>query len=310
MKEITWKTREEWLGIRKNYIGGSDAGAVIGMNPYKSAYTLWAEKTGKLPEFEGNLTTEVGAYLEEFVAKMFEEQTGKKVRRKNKVLVNEEYPWACANVDRLIVGEKAILEIKTTNSFPIMRQIRGNEFPDQYYAQCVHYLAVTGYEKAYLAVLSNCRNFDIFELDRDEDEINALMRAEESFWECVTSGNPPMVDGSDSTADTLVSLYPNSNGEVIDLTPVATELEEYGAIKGQIADLEDLLQEKANLIKDYMKDAEKGIYGAYSVNYKSQVRSTFDSKQLIADRPDMDFSAYQKQSESRPFTIKIKKGTK
>ena len=71
IKEIPYKDHEEWLAIRKNYIGGSDAGAVIGLNPYRSAYKLWAEKTGKLPGFEGNVATKVGSFLEEFVAQMF-----------------------------------------------------------------------------------------------------------------------------------------------------------------------------------------------------------------------------------------------
>ena len=61
INEIKYANHEEWLSIRHKYIGGSDAGAVIGMNPYKSRYTLWAEKTGKMPEFGGNITTKVGA---------------------------------------------------------------------------------------------------------------------------------------------------------------------------------------------------------------------------------------------------------
>ena len=309
IKQIKTKDKEEWLKLRKNYIGGSDAGAVIGTNPYKSAYTLWAEKTGKIPEFEGNLTTEIGSFLEEKVADLFEQQTGKKVIRRNATLVNEEYPWACADLDRKIVNENAALECKTTNSFPIIRQIRGNEFPDQYYAQCVHYLAVTGYDKVYLAVLSECRRFDIFELERDQAEIDALMKSEEEFWGFVETNTPPAVDGSDSTSDTLLALYPESNGNTIDLMPMEEELNQYWSLKAQNANISGLMDEKANLIKDYMKDAEKGVFGNYSVSFKSQVRRGFDYKKLIADRPDMDFSAYFTESESRPFQIR-KKGEK
>lgn len=309
IKQIKTNTKEDWLKLRRNYIGGSDAGAVIGMNPYKSAYTLWAEKTGKIPEFEGNLTTEIGSFLEEKVADLFEKQTGKSVIRRNATLVNDEYPWACADIDRKVVGEQALLECKTTNSFPIIRQIRGNEFPDQYYAQCVHYMAVTGYDKVYLAVLSECRRFDVFELTRDQAEIDALMKSEEAFWEYVKTDLPPVVDGSESTSDTLLALYPESNGDTIDLMPMEEELNQYWSLKAQIADISTLLDEKANLIKDYMKDAEKGVFKDYSVSFKSQVRKGFDYKSLIADRPDMDFSAYYTESESRPFQIR-KKGAK
>ena len=122
IKKVSTTSHEDWLSLRSKYIGGSDAAAVVGMSPFSSPYSLWAEKTGKIPEFEGNLTTEVGSYLEEFVAKLFERETGKKVRRKNRMLINTDYPWAFGDVDRMVVGEKAFLEIKTTNSFPIMKQ--------------------------------------------------------------------------------------------------------------------------------------------------------------------------------------------
>ena len=83
IQKISYSNHEEWLSIRNKYIGGSDAGAVVGLDDYKSPYSLWAEKTGRIPSFSGNITTSVGAYLEEFVAKMFSEQTGKKVRKCN-----------------------------------------------------------------------------------------------------------------------------------------------------------------------------------------------------------------------------------
>ena len=157
MNEIAYGSREEWLALRRGYIGGSDAAAVLGLDEYKSAYSLWAEKTGRIPEFAGNIATRTGQCLEQFVAELWSEETGKKVRRKNRILTNDVYPWACADVDRMVVGEKALLEIKTTNSFPIMRTCRGGEFPDRWYCQMMHYMAVTGCEKAYLAVLLNCR---------------------------------------------------------------------------------------------------------------------------------------------------------
>ena len=143
-RELPYADREEWLALRRRYIGGSDAAAAVGISPYKSPFTLYAEKIGAVEEFSGNLTTEVGAYLEEFVARKWSEATGKQVRRKNRIIVNDLYPWACADVDRMIVGENAALEVKTTNSWPIMRAIRngGDEFPDIYYAQCLHYIKI------------------------------------------------------------------------------------------------------------------------------------------------------------------------
>ena len=248
--KIPTDSHQEWLELRKDYIGGSDASAVIGLNPYKSAYELWAEKTGKVPGFEGNLTTKVGAYLEDFVARLFEEETGKRVRREKRTILNDVYPWACANIDRLVNGERAFLEIKTTNSVPIMRQVRtSDEFPEAYYAQCVHYLAVTGMKKAYLAVLINCRELKVFTLERDDAEIKALMDTECDFWECVKNDTPPVVDGSQSTTDTIAALYPESDGREIDLFALKQDLEEYNLLTRQIKELTAMKEEKANVVK-------------------------------------------------------------
>lgn len=81
IQKIATKNREEWKALRKKYIGGSDAASVVGMNHFRSAYAPWAEKTGLLPGFEGNLATEVGGYLEEFVAKKFEAETAQAAER-------------------------------------------------------------------------------------------------------------------------------------------------------------------------------------------------------------------------------------
>ena len=305
INEIAYNSKEEWLALRREHgIGGSDAGAVIGFNPYKSAYTLWAEKTGRIAEFEGNLITEVGSYLEEFVAKLFERETGKKVRRKNKMLVNTDYPWAFADVDRLVVGEKAILEIKTTNSFPIMKQVRSGEFPQQYYAQCVHYMAVTGLEKVYLAVLIGCRDFKIFELERDEGEIAALMGAEEQFWNgYVKNDTPPPADGASSTSDTITAIYPESNGDTVNLMAYENDLKQYMTFTSLIKDIEKQRDEVANRIKAFMGETGRGESNHYKVTWTSSTRSTFDSKKFAAEHSNMDLSAYYKSTSVRAFKV-------
>ena len=301
--EIAYESKEEWLSIRKRYIGGSDAGAVVGLNPYKSAYSLWGEKTGKLPEFEGNTTTRVGSYLEELVAQMFTEETGKKVRRKNRILVNEEYPWACADVDRLIIGEKALLECKTTNSTLAMKKFKRGEYPEQWYCQMTHYLAVTGLEKAYLAVLIESREFKIFELERDEEEIAALMSAERDFWNLVKTDTPPATDGMASTSEALTALYPQSNAETVDLYGYENELAQYIAISAQIKALEGQKDEMANKVKAFLGEAGKGENDSFRVSWTTSERKSLDTKRLMAEHPELDLSGYYKVSASRTFRV-------
>ena len=311
IKEIEYSSKEEWLALRKQLgIGGSDAGSVIGLNPYKGAYTLWAEKTGKIPEFEGNLTTEVGSYLEEFVAQLFTRETGKKVRRKNRILVNTDYPFAFADVDRLVVGEKAILEIKTTNSLPAIKKIRNKEYPEQWYAQMTHYLAVSGLEKAYLAVLVECRDFKVFELERDEAEISALMSVEEKFWNMVQNNTPPPADGLESTSKTITALYPESNTDNVNLYSYQTELARYMELSEQIKNLEAAKEEAANKVKAFLGEAGKGESDRYRVSWTSSERRSFDSKRFAKENPDIDMDSYYKTSTYRTFKVTEKKEDK
>lgn len=304
IEKLKYDNHDEWLALRKKYIGGSDAAAVVGMNPYKSAYTLWAEKTGKLPDFEGNITTKVGAYLEELVAQMFEDESGKNVRKSNFTYVNSKYPFACANVDRIVVGEDAVLEIKTTNSLPNMRMLKKGEFPDTWYCQMTHYLAVTGKSKAYLAVLVNCREFKVFELERDEDEIESLMTEEMKFWGCVEQDVPPVLDGGGSTSDTLGLLYPESNDtECCNLMAFGSKLRRYSELNERIKDLRSEQNLIINEIKEYMGASARGESDGYKVTYSSSERKTFDAKRFSAEHPNEDLSDYYKSTTVRTFKI-------
>lgn len=294
---------EEWLRRRKHSIGGSDAAAVVGLNSYVSPYALWAEKTGKAPGFEGNLATEVGTFLEEFVAKKFERETGKKVKRRNAFIYNSKYPWAHANVDRVIVGEDALLEIKTCDSLS-MRKFANGEYPSHYYAQMVHYLAVTEKSRCYLAVLIGNKQFKWFTVERDEAEIAALMMAEENFWYQVQNDLPPEIDGMDSTLDALNGTFPTSEPNTeMDLTGCAVDLAILDECTQQIKALEEKKAAAQGRIMEAMGTAERGLYGGYSVSWKSQRRATFDRKKWEKEHGEIP-EEYIKVSESRPFKFK------
>ena len=304
IRRVKTANREEWLKQRMGFIGGSDASAVVGMNPYCSRYALWAEKTGRKEPFEGNITTDVGAYLEEFVADLFAKETGKKVRRDNYSIFNDLYPWGIAHIDRAIIGESAFLECKTTTSVPLMKKLRNSEeFPDAYLCQCTHYLAMTGYEKCYLAVLIANREFKIYELQRDENEIQALMQAEKEFWELVKSDTPPAPDGTDSSSATISELYPRSDDSVVDLLPVDGLLNEYMSLSAQIKMLTELRDEKANRVKAYMREAGHGESQLYKVSYTSAERRSLDTALLQKENPKLVLDNYYKTSNYRTFKV-------
>ena len=300
--KVKTANHDEWKELRSHYIGGSDAAAVVGLNAFSSPYALWAEKTGKIPGFEGNLATEVGTYLEEFVAQKFAAETGKKVRKCNQSFLNSLYPFAIANIDREIVGEDAGLEIKTTDSMNL-KKFKNGEYPANYYVQCVHYMAITGKSRWYLAVLIGNKEFKWFTIERDEAEIAALMTAEADFWELVKTDTPPAVDGTEATTEAIKTIYAGSDDSVCDLTAFSANLRQYMSLKNQIGELEALLDEAANKIKEYMGESGGGECEGFRVSWKSQSRSTFDHKRFASENPDIDISGYFKQSVARPFKV-------
>lgn len=306
MGEITkvkTANHEEWKELRSHYIGGSDAAAVVGLNSFSSPYALWAEKTGRIPGFEGNLATEVGTYLEEFVAQKFAQETGKKVRKCNQSFFNSDYPWAIANIDREIVGEDAGLEIKTTSELNLKR-FKGGEYPANYYCQCVHYMAITGKQRWYLAVLIGNRDFRWFTIERDEAEIAALMAAEEEFWKCVETNTPPAVDGTEATTEAISTIYADSdNTGTADLYSHVSDLKQYVELKQQIKELEAAADEMANRVKAFLGDCGSGECDGFRVSWKSQPRSQFDTKRFAQEHPDVDLSGYYKEISTRPFRV-------
>lgn len=306
--KVKTKNHEEWLELRSKYIGGSDAAAVVGMNAFSSPYSLWAEKTGKKPGFAGNLATEVGTYLEEFVAQKFAQETGKKVRNCNCSFFNSKYPFAIANIDREIVGEDAGLEIKTTNSLNL-KKFKNGEYPENYYVQCVHYLAVTGKKRWYLAVLIGNNEFKWFVIERDEEEISALMNAEADFWDHVVQDIPPEVDGFKVTSDTISTIYAESNdGSSVDLVAYRKDVADFVELGHQIKELQALQDEKANRIKTFMGESAGGFCDGFKVSWKTAERKTFDSKKFAGSHPELDLSEYYKKSSYRTFKITESKG--
>ncbi len=295
-------SHNDWLEARRHSIGGSDAAAIVGLNPYTSRYELWADKLGRLPPKEENEAMRIGKDFEDYVAKRFCEATGKKVRRERNIIINTDFPFAHANVDRMIIGEKAGLECKTTSVLNLKKFNDGN-YPPVYYVQCQHYMMVTGLPKWYLAVLILGKEFLWFEIPRCETDIEALATAEKQFWEYVKAEKEPPVDGTASCSNAIGILYPDSEDTEIDLTPLHSALEIRSRLDKQIKELSALKEEQDNKIKAYMETSERGFCDKYKVLWKTFERSSFDKNALLEDYPDIDFSKYFKTLEFRRFQV-------
>lgn len=300
-------THEQWLDYRRIGIGGSDAATVAGLNPHSSLYTLYNDKLGLIPAKEDNEAMRQGRDFEDYVARRWMEATGKKVRRNCYVWRSDEHPFMLADIDREVVGENAGLECKTTSAYN-KADLEGGEVPLTYYVQCQHYMAVMGFDRMYLAVLVLGVGFYHFTIDRDENEIAALIEQEQAFWRLVETKTPPPVDGSDSTADTLAALYPTETvvGRVHLTGKAAALIGDIEAMKAERDALDEAIKRDKAAIMQEIGDAEGGQCDGWRVSWKSQTRSSIDGAALKRDYPEI-YKQYSKKTTSRVFRLtKIK----
>lgn len=285
------KDHNAWLAARSKGIGGSDAGAIMGSNTWKSPYQLWLEKTGQVEPEDISQKDPVywGTVLEPLVAKRFSEVTGKKVERCG-TLQNNEAPWMLANIDRLVLGEGAGLEIKTTNAFR-SAEWDGDQLPDSYYWQCQHYMMTTGLPRWYIAVLIGGQDFRWKAIPRNEEDIKELFLREEEFWNVnVLQHVMPDIDGSDSTREALKEQYPGGDMEELELTKdVDLLLMERQDVMEHLGQYKAYLQTYDNKLKALLGNHELAITPqGIRITYKIQDgRATIDKKKLEKEWPDI-----------------------
>lgn len=316
-KERIPVTRDEWLKQRSKGLGGSDAGAVMGLNPYKSAYSLWAEKTGLITNYvQENEAIRLGNDLEDYVAKRFAKQENKKIKRSSYCYQSKKFPFMRANVDRLIVGENAALECKTANPFKDGDYSK-DIIPPTYYCQCLHYMAVCGFDQMYLAVLVFQKGFYTYVIDRNdagvEADIQALIQAEKDFWAHVVNGEAPDVDGSESTAQTLKQLHKDELKTVFDLTEYDKKLDEIQELKEQQKELKTRQKELKtrqktleNELKEVLIGCDYGQSSIYNVSAKVTTSSRFDTDKFKKENLKI-YNSYKKETQTQTLRISKRK---
>ena len=300
-------THDEWLALRRTGIGGSDAGAIMGVSPYKGAFTVWADKQGKLPPLEDNEAMRQGRDLEDYVARRFAEASGLRVRHEYSMLRSVDHPCMLADIDRRIIGERAGLECKTSRDITMARY-RNGEYPMEYYCQCLHYLAVTGWDCWYLAVLVYGTDLLIYKICRDEvmDDIEALIKAEEAFWQNhMVLDQPPAPDALDSTAAALGSVYPHEDGTTVCADQDADQaLTDLAALKAQRRSIDRQIIERENQIKAAMGEAEVLAGTSVSATWRSSERTTISKTKLLKAYPNINMDAITDRNIQRRFAIK------
>ncbi|MFU7515000.1 YqaJ viral recombinase family protein [Clostridium sp. HCS.1] len=295
----------EWLKERQCGIGGSDVGAILGVNKYKTTFEVYIEKTEPIEEVKEQFESAYwGDQLEEIVAKEFEKGTGKKVRRDRKHYKHKDYPFMVANIDRRVVGENAILECKTANQY-LTNEWQEDEVPASYLLQVQHYLFVTGAEIGYIAVLIGGQKFIWKEIKRDEELIQMIIEAEKSFWKMVEDKTPPALDGSSAAEKYLKEKYKESETDKsVELGfKYKEKIKSYLEMKEQLKSFEAQVKELENQIKFEIGKAEYAYAPGYSLSWKNILSNRVDSKKLKSEFPEV-YEKVVKESISRKFNIK------
>ena len=201
-------SRDEWLQARGKRIGGSEASAVVGLNPYMSNTDLWSIKTGRreAEDISDKPYVRYGHDAEPLLRELFKlDFPDYKVGYvDNNLFLNSRYPWAHASLDGWLQdpeGRTGILEIKTTEILQSMQKEKWKDrIPDNYYLQVLHYMMVMEADFACLkAQLKYDYDGDIYlqirhywiERQDVENDIRILSEKEEEFWHHMQNSTRP-----------------------------------------------------------------------------------------------------------------------
>ena len=313
--------REEWLNVRKQGIGSSDAAAACGLNPYMSMLELWMIKTGRMQKNLEKMQNDSyaplywGNQLELLIAEHYQHKTGNKVRRVNAVLQHpdEVLHFMLANLDYAVVGsdEVQILECKSVGQWGMKNWQHG--IPLYVIIQVQHQLAVTGKQAAHVCALICGHEAKLFKVERKELVISSIIAAEKLFWWHVENDMPPSVDSSESAAKALQQLYPEHDpANSIDFTEVPEIDKLFDALMQQdhqIKQYQDSYDKTKHQIQSLMRDADKAVFSQGNVTWRRSKDSTvLDQKALLKVQPELLEQYPQVRSGSRRFSVYANNG--
>ena len=308
-------SREEWLAVRKQGIGSSDAAAACGIHPYLSMLELWMIKTGRMESsidesLEGYSPLYWGNTLEPMVAKYYQEHTGNKVRRVNAILQHPDPDKAfmLANLDYSVVGsdEIQILECKTAGEHGAKLWKHG--VPLYVTCQVQHQLAVTGKTAAHICVLLCGHEAKIYKVERDERLIESIIEHERLFWQYVATDTPPTPDHSESAARALKQLYPNpkpsSKVDLRDDDGANKLFEQLLSYRDYMQELEQRHDQVKHQLQTLIADNEVAVFEKGAISWKRSKDSVgLDSKAVIKAYPELLAKFSKTRQGSRRFVI-------
>lgn len=306
--------RDAALAARKKFIGGTDIAAIVGLSKWATPLSVYLDKIGEAHPQEETLAMRRGRHMEDFIAAEFErERPGMRVGP-GAIVTRHDWGFpAGASLDGRVFGSHemdepiAVFEAKTASAFRAREWDEASgDLPDAYYAQVQWYLAVTELPLAYVAAdVGDTKRLRIVFVESHAATISKLVQAGRDFWvNHVSQRVPPQPTGAERDSELLTEMYPLSAADsVIDLPESAEEIAaEVVRAAQQEKQAAERKTEAQNRLKALLKDAEAGVIGRYRISWKTQTRTTLDTKRLRVDHPSIA-AEFERTSTSRVFRI-------
>jgi putative phage-type endonuclease len=320
---VPFTDREDWLGKRRAGVGGSDVAALLGHSKTRGAYAVYASKVAPVdvqPHYNDE-AAHWGNVLEPVIAAEFQQRTGYGLTEAKFLARSTRWPWLLATLDRWVQTQgpttgggtyseyvhvsidrsDGLLEVKTQSAFKA-HEWSGGQVPDWVLDQVQHYLAVTGFERAWVAVLVGGQAYQHVEVPASPGYQAAIVEVTEKFWhDYVLKKHEPEPDGLDATSETIGQRFSAGGAEPISLdgdVEAQMYMRDYRILKQASKRAEQELQAAENWLKQRMGQAEVAtLAGLPAVTWKVHNKATIDGDQvrkLLGEATPLKRTSYRK----------------
>lgn len=315
--------REAWLAARQNGVGGSEVGALVGVNEHETSWSIWRRKTQAKPDAElTGAPIEWGHRLEDVVAMKTAEEIGLVSRFAGGLWANREKPYIRVTPDRLATKPRTwravgVIECKTAGddehwqSGTIRPSGHGTgQAPLSYQAQLQWQLGILGLKIGWLGcyVSNMARDFFTVEVHFDEEWFREMTDAAERFWvQSVLGDEIPEHDlRHPVTEELLKAQHPEVIRASVQLDPEAEEwLRMYEEAKATF----DAAETELTAVKNYFRMSTGDAGAAYLgedkvVGYPVVNTTSFDLKTFREEQPALA-EQYTVKSSHRRLNIRV-----
>lgn len=314
---LSFTNEEDWLTLRTKGIGGSDIGAVMGLNKYKSPLQVYKEKVEDYKvDLSDNANVKKGKVLEELILTQYVQpyfgKMGYMVQKPEFMMINSNYPYFRANVDGIgknltgVGDDHIIIEIKWVSEYAEVNW-NGSEYcgvPASYYAQVQLYMLVTGAQKAYICALFD-KNWEMhyYMIPRDELFIAKMKTLGEKFYNInMTMHIPPRIDVVLDKEDAVEAIKTLPK-PTIDDDEMTKAVEKYIEVNAKIKELESYKSKINSLILEMALEGKRPSDHSHSVKMSVVTSKRFNSTRFKEEQPIL-YEQYCENSSSSRTTIK------